>query len=303
MKLCFAIYYPMTYARQLLVRYAGVESQSRLHLDIRALELTRDGIAIQSLLTGDGPKDSSELPTWSVLRASTSVPEELCSPLARSIVAGEFVCRLASAIAEGSRADKLSNERSFWSNIAQDYRSAAWAELGSDGGRRRVQELIAIWLPDEPSALRLETIDLSSRLIARAELSFILSSYAHGCEAGGMIDHFGNWPTLSPPRSHIVLRKMHLLAQYIAVSYSHIWSENVIATGEVARNSRPTTSRGYGTQAYVRPWIAYLCEFDRSVEIIARQVNGSNLLELPDLARLRSRVSSITTEILSAPNE
>ena len=264
------------------IRFGSAPSQRRATVSRfgSSVELASEVLAVHALLAGSGPVDREELPHWSLLREMVTVSEELRNPFARSLMAGELICRLGSAADDSWRAASHHGWRTLLSRADADWSVPRDWRLYEDPTRLRA--LIAAWLSDDGG----RSVDKDAlRLLARARLSLVLASHVRRAAMEAATVWTCAEEIAIPPAKHLVLRKIHLVSEYVSLSYSvwpadHRWcgwSED----GEGGDDARTLFK-----------------EFDRSVEIIAKQmerggrpttVNGS----------LRDRISTIAMEIVA----
>ena len=157
-----------------LIRFGSAPSQRRATVSRfgSSVELASEVLAVHALLAGSGPVDREELPHWSLLREMVTVSEELRNPFARSLMAGELVCRLGSAADDSWRAASHHGWRTFLSRADADW--SVPRDWRSYEDPTRLRALIAAWLSDDGG----RSVDKDAlRLLARARLSLVLASH------------------------------------------------------------------------------------------------------------------------------
>lgn len=258
----------------------------RVH-HISAVSLANDVLQTHALLAGTGPVDRADLPTWSVLRDVVLVSEELRNPLARSIMAGELVCRLGSAaeVAWRSIEHRQSSRWRFLMSATTPGRDDV-----ADSGAEQWEPLMTAWLAGSDRVGPRERLDVRARLLARAKLSMLLSAHVGRATADALaaLDDGGrSW--LIEPRRHLVLTKMHLMTEYLALSYcltdNHAW------------NAERAREQFVDEQLPPRDVVVFE-EFDRTVEIIAKEVHGTGNKHSDNAPALHAKIAGLVRQIL-----
>lgn len=244
-----------------------------------SVELASEVLAVHALLAGTGPIDRDELPHWSLLREMITVPEELRNPLARSLMAGELICRLGSAADETLRAASHHGWRALLTGANADWPVPLHWQRHEDP--IQLGALITAWLSDDgDQSVGGDTL----RLLARARLSLVLASHVRRAATEASSLQTCPDAIAIAPAKHLLLRKIHLVSEYALLSYS-VW---------------PADHRwcGWDDDAGDDDARTLFKEFDRSVEIIAKQMDRAGRAASGQ-GTLRDRISTIAMEIVA----
>ncbi len=268
--------------------------------------LTADVLAMNSLLRPGLVINRTELPRWSLLRLMTRGPEELQSRYARSILAGELLCRLGGEL-------DLSPYVDNWLKDSCEYHSRSSARLlALPSLKRFILRHPRVSAGDWDTCERLlhthfedadddrQSTDPRERTLARAAISWYLLRHVWRSAAAlrALSISLDQSSSENTRMTGAIVHKFALVTEFVTLSYfvfDHSTNDEV---------SRDTFDIVPGEEQQWATSGAILYEFYRSTTLVIRQLASDGLSADAVASKpVSNRLSQLAREILSpVPN-